>query len=267
MRTGEFVVDGFEVPEAKTQISWEDENTVLIGTDFGRGLADRLRVSAAGQALASGHTARRCRDLVQRVEHRRHRRGVEGPHTRLRADVAESRRRLLQRRGLRAARRRAHPHRRAHRRDRVHSSQLAADRAAHRLVHRDRLVRRGIADRRRLRRIPLRHSRSARRLRARRPHQPQPLRVDEGQAGHRHARRCRQPRRDGDPRHLGNRAGAGHSGQHQRGHRRHRRPRRRDLPGLQRIHHAVAAAATDPSRARSRRSSRRRRSSTPKTSP
>ncbi len=35
MRTGEFVVDGFEVPEAKTQISWEDENTVLIGTDWG----------------------------------------------------------------------------------------------------------------------------------------------------------------------------------------------------------------------------------------
>ena len=35
MRTGEFVADGFEVPEAKTQISWEDENTVLIGTDCG----------------------------------------------------------------------------------------------------------------------------------------------------------------------------------------------------------------------------------------
>jgi len=35
MHTGEFVVDGFEVPEAKTQISWEDEKTVLIGTDWG----------------------------------------------------------------------------------------------------------------------------------------------------------------------------------------------------------------------------------------
>ena len=35
MRTKEFVVDGFQVPEAKTQISWEDENTVLIGTDWG----------------------------------------------------------------------------------------------------------------------------------------------------------------------------------------------------------------------------------------
>jgi prolyl oligopeptidase len=37
MRTKKFVAGGFEVPEAKTQISWEDENTVLIGTDFGEG--------------------------------------------------------------------------------------------------------------------------------------------------------------------------------------------------------------------------------------
>ncbi|HEX4586497.1 MAG TPA: prolyl oligopeptidase family serine peptidase [Mycobacterium sp.] len=37
MRTREFVAGGFELPEAKTQISWEDENTVLLGTDFGDG--------------------------------------------------------------------------------------------------------------------------------------------------------------------------------------------------------------------------------------
>lgn len=37
MRTGEFVADGFAVPEAKTQISWQDEDSVLIGTDFGTG--------------------------------------------------------------------------------------------------------------------------------------------------------------------------------------------------------------------------------------
>lgn len=37
MRTREFVADGFELTEAKTQISWEDENTVLVGTDFGPG--------------------------------------------------------------------------------------------------------------------------------------------------------------------------------------------------------------------------------------
>lgn len=37
MRTREFVAGGFELPEAKTQIGWEDENTVLVGTDFGDG--------------------------------------------------------------------------------------------------------------------------------------------------------------------------------------------------------------------------------------
>ncbi len=35
MRTRSFIAGGFELPEAKTQISWEDENTVLLGTDFG----------------------------------------------------------------------------------------------------------------------------------------------------------------------------------------------------------------------------------------
>ncbi len=35
MRTRSFIGDGFVLPEAKTQISWEDENTVLLGTDFG----------------------------------------------------------------------------------------------------------------------------------------------------------------------------------------------------------------------------------------
>ena len=37
VRTGEFVADGFVVPEAKTTIDWEDHDTVLIGTDFGDG--------------------------------------------------------------------------------------------------------------------------------------------------------------------------------------------------------------------------------------
>jgi prolyl oligopeptidase len=37
MCTRQFVTDGFTLPEAKTQITWEDENTVLVGTDFGDG--------------------------------------------------------------------------------------------------------------------------------------------------------------------------------------------------------------------------------------
>lgn len=35
MRTREFVDDGFQLPEAKSQITWEDRDTVLVGTDFG----------------------------------------------------------------------------------------------------------------------------------------------------------------------------------------------------------------------------------------
>ncbi|MBV8930694.1 MAG: S9 family peptidase [Mycobacteriaceae bacterium] len=37
MTTKQFVSDGFGLPEAKSQISWEDEKTVLLGTDFGAG--------------------------------------------------------------------------------------------------------------------------------------------------------------------------------------------------------------------------------------
>ncbi|MDY6870165.1 MAG: prolyl oligopeptidase family serine peptidase [Actinomycetota bacterium] len=33
----QFVGGGFELPEAKTAITWEDEDTVLVGTDFGEG--------------------------------------------------------------------------------------------------------------------------------------------------------------------------------------------------------------------------------------
>jgi prolyl oligopeptidase len=62
MRTREFVDGGFELPEAKTQISWADENTVLLGTDFGEGsltdsgyprLVKRWR---RGQPLADSET-------------------------------------------------------------------------------------------------------------------------------------------------------------------------------------------------------------------
>jgi prolyl oligopeptidase len=37
MTTRQFVADGFNLPEAKSVIGWEDENTVLVGTDFGEG--------------------------------------------------------------------------------------------------------------------------------------------------------------------------------------------------------------------------------------
>ena len=37
MAKREFVTDGFELPEAKSAVSWEDHDTVLVGTDFGPG--------------------------------------------------------------------------------------------------------------------------------------------------------------------------------------------------------------------------------------
>ncbi len=53
MRTREFVSDGFQLPEAKSQVTWEDENTVLVGTDFGGEVAHRVGIPAPGQALAA----------------------------------------------------------------------------------------------------------------------------------------------------------------------------------------------------------------------
>ena len=62
MRTRQFVTDGFELPEAKTDITWQDCDTVIVGTDFGPGsltesgyprLTKRWR---RGQPLAEAET-------------------------------------------------------------------------------------------------------------------------------------------------------------------------------------------------------------------
>jgi prolyl oligopeptidase len=37
MRTRQFVAGGFELPEAKTDVTWQDADTVIVGTDFGPG--------------------------------------------------------------------------------------------------------------------------------------------------------------------------------------------------------------------------------------
>jgi prolyl oligopeptidase len=37
MTTRQFVVDGFQLPEAKSGTEWEDEDTLLVSTDFGEG--------------------------------------------------------------------------------------------------------------------------------------------------------------------------------------------------------------------------------------
>ncbi|MGE2832912.1 prolyl oligopeptidase family serine peptidase [Mycobacterium sp. SMC-4] len=37
MESRRFVADGFELPEAKSQVAWADHDTLLVGTDFGEG--------------------------------------------------------------------------------------------------------------------------------------------------------------------------------------------------------------------------------------
>ena len=37
METRSFVEGGFELPEAKSRVSWKDKDTLLVGTDFGDG--------------------------------------------------------------------------------------------------------------------------------------------------------------------------------------------------------------------------------------
>ena len=53
MTTQSFVADGFRLPEAKSRITWEDHDTLIVGTDFG---PDSLTESAGGETLASGST-------------------------------------------------------------------------------------------------------------------------------------------------------------------------------------------------------------------
>lgn len=60
--TRQFVTDGFELPEAKSSVSWENRDTVLVGTDFGPGsLTDSgyprvIKRWRRGQSLAAAPT-------------------------------------------------------------------------------------------------------------------------------------------------------------------------------------------------------------------
>jgi prolyl oligopeptidase len=62
MATRQFVTDGFAVPEAKTSVTWENHDTVLVGTDFGPGsLTDSgypriVKRWQRGQPLAEAQT-------------------------------------------------------------------------------------------------------------------------------------------------------------------------------------------------------------------
>jgi prolyl oligopeptidase len=62
MLTRDFVPDGFELPEAKSQVSWENSDTLLVGTDFGSesmtesGYPRMVKRWRRGQPLAQAET-------------------------------------------------------------------------------------------------------------------------------------------------------------------------------------------------------------------
>jgi len=60
--TGSFVKDGFTLPEAKSSVSWIDQNTVYVGTDFGpdsmtsSGYPKTVKIWQRGTALSAATT-------------------------------------------------------------------------------------------------------------------------------------------------------------------------------------------------------------------
>jgi prolyl oligopeptidase len=57
LTTKQFVTDGFKIPEAKTGTAWVDDSTLLVGTDFGPGSHDDVRLRAHRQAMEARHPA------------------------------------------------------------------------------------------------------------------------------------------------------------------------------------------------------------------
>ncbi len=112
MLTREFVTGGFELPEAKSRVSWEDVDTLLVGTDFGpdsmteSGYPPRMvKRWRRGQPLADAETVFTGPVTDVAVG------GVRRPDPpRVRTHAREPSRRLLQRRGVRAPIRRTHSH-------------------------------------------------------------------------------------------------------------------------------------------------------------
>ena len=222
MRTRQFVADGFELPEAKTQITWEDENTVLLGTDFGEGsLTDSgyprlVKRWKRGQPLDDAETlfTAASTDVIVAASVDRTP-GFERTMVRRAIDFFNDE--VYELRGDEFIRIDAPTDATVS----VHRDWLLIELRTDWFTGTDDYLGR-LAARRRLRRIPRRHSRTAGGLRTRRAHLPAPLRLDAGQADRRHAGRCGQPGRGHNPRNLAGRARTRYPGQHQHGDRRHR---------------------------------------------
>ena len=61
MVTRQFVADGFTLPEGRHNINWEDENTVLVGTDFGDGSLTNTGLPRWSSGGAAGNRCSRPR--------------------------------------------------------------------------------------------------------------------------------------------------------------------------------------------------------------
>ena len=218
MRTREFVKGGFELPEAKTQITWADENTVLVGTDFGpgsltdSGYARLVKRWRRGETLADAvtvYSGEQADVLVAASVDRTP--GFERTMISRAVDFFNDE--IYELRGDELLRVDAPTER-----QRLGAPRLVAHRAAHRL---GRVCRRLTAGGQ-LCRVHRGHKESDRGVRAGCPHQPAPVLVDPRQTRRGHTCRCRQPRADLHPRRVdGGRAGRG-AAQHQHGDRRRR---------------------------------------------
>ena len=74
MQKREFVIDGFQLPEAKSAVSWEDHDTVLVGTDFGPGSLTESGYPRILKRWRRGQPLEDARDALLRRPVRRQRR-------------------------------------------------------------------------------------------------------------------------------------------------------------------------------------------------
>ena len=117
MADKEFVADGFALPEAKSGYTLgRPGHRSLVGTDFGAGSLTESGYPRIIKRWRRGQSFDGRGNGLRGRAQRRHRVRRCRPHARLRADRAGPGPRLLQRRGLRTARCGADPHRRTHRR-------------------------------------------------------------------------------------------------------------------------------------------------------
>ena len=194
-----FLKDGFFLPESKNAVGWRDADTLYVGTDFGPGLDDHLRLPADREGLEAGHPARLGGDGLRGPGGGRLGRRLPRPHEGLRAGLRLPRGDLLLERDVPASRRQAPEDREARQRERQRPPGPAAARAARRLDGRREDLARGRPPRRGLRGLPEGRAALRRAVRADGPQVPRRLQPDLEPRAAQRARQRPQPRLRPDP--------------------------------------------------------------------